>query len=315
MSSRDPKYRLHKPTGQAVVTIAGRDIYLGKHGTPESKAKYHRLLAERAASIAAVPAAEVESASVAPRDLSIAEMLAAYFDHAARYYRDAAGRATEELKNMRDAVRELSSFYGEASARDFGPLKLQAVREHMIRSGLSRRVINARVHRIRRVFRWAVSQEMIPGSVVVNLDAVEALRAGRTEAPERPPVAPVPVETVEATLPYLPGPVAAMVRLQLLTGCRPGEIASMRGCDLIPGEPTWEFRPAHHKGAWRGKTRVIPLGPRAVEIIKPFLSTDTTAPLFPPANAVAAMRKRRGEARMSVTVWEGTTFSASWAPD
>jgi hypothetical protein len=48
MGSRDPKYRLHHPTGQAVVTIDQRDIYLGKHGTPESKAKYHRLLAERA---------------------------------------------------------------------------------------------------------------------------------------------------------------------------------------------------------------------------------------------------------------------------
>ncbi len=31
---RVPKYRLHRPTGQAVVTLNGRDTYLGKHGTP-----------------------------------------------------------------------------------------------------------------------------------------------------------------------------------------------------------------------------------------------------------------------------------------
>lgn len=29
-----PSYRLHKPTGQAVVRIDGRDFYLGKHGGP-----------------------------------------------------------------------------------------------------------------------------------------------------------------------------------------------------------------------------------------------------------------------------------------
>ena len=28
-----PSYRLHKPTGQAVVRLDGRDVYLGKHGT------------------------------------------------------------------------------------------------------------------------------------------------------------------------------------------------------------------------------------------------------------------------------------------
>ena len=44
--TRFPSYRLHKATGQAVVTIAGRDIYLGEHGTTESKATYRRVIAE-----------------------------------------------------------------------------------------------------------------------------------------------------------------------------------------------------------------------------------------------------------------------------
>jgi hypothetical protein len=29
---RAPSYRRHKPSGQAVVTLSGRDIYLGKWG-------------------------------------------------------------------------------------------------------------------------------------------------------------------------------------------------------------------------------------------------------------------------------------------
>jgi integrase len=73
-----------------------------------------------------------------------------------------------------------------------------------------------------------------------------------------------------------------MVRLQLLSGCRAGEVMTIRGCDLTPGEPLWEYRPVSHKGSWRGKSRVIPLGPKAVEIIKGFLTTDTQAFLFDP---------------------------------
>lgn len=43
----DPKYRHYKPKNLAVVRIDGRDHYLGKYGSPESREKYHRLLAER----------------------------------------------------------------------------------------------------------------------------------------------------------------------------------------------------------------------------------------------------------------------------
>ena len=41
-----PKYRKHRSSGQAVVTLNGRDFYLGPHGTKASKLQYDRLLAE-----------------------------------------------------------------------------------------------------------------------------------------------------------------------------------------------------------------------------------------------------------------------------
>ncbi len=41
-----PSYRRHKPTGQAVVTLDGRDIYLGKYGTKASRVEYDRLISE-----------------------------------------------------------------------------------------------------------------------------------------------------------------------------------------------------------------------------------------------------------------------------
>jgi hypothetical protein len=46
MRLRQPKYRLHKARNCAVVTIAGRDHYLGTYDSPTSWEAYHRLVAE-----------------------------------------------------------------------------------------------------------------------------------------------------------------------------------------------------------------------------------------------------------------------------
>jgi hypothetical protein len=40
MSARTPRYRLHKPTSQAVVTLSGKGFYLGRFGTATSRAEY-----------------------------------------------------------------------------------------------------------------------------------------------------------------------------------------------------------------------------------------------------------------------------------
>jgi hypothetical protein len=41
-----PKYRKHKASGQAIVTLAGVDHYLGPHGTKAAKRQNDRLIAE-----------------------------------------------------------------------------------------------------------------------------------------------------------------------------------------------------------------------------------------------------------------------------
>ena len=48
--SRVPKYRRHKPTGQAVVTLNGKDHYLGRWNSKASRAAYERLVGEWLAS-------------------------------------------------------------------------------------------------------------------------------------------------------------------------------------------------------------------------------------------------------------------------
>ena len=54
-----PAYKEHKASGQARVRVNGRDVYLGKYGSQESKAEYRRICAELEASPAAATAAPI----------------------------------------------------------------------------------------------------------------------------------------------------------------------------------------------------------------------------------------------------------------
>jgi integrase len=88
-----------------------------------------------------------------------------------------------------------------------------------------------------------------------------------------------------------------MIQLQRLTGARPGEVCSMRACDIDMSGKVWLYRPAQHKTRHRGKERVIALGPQAQEIIRPFLQLDTQAYLFSPRRALEEKRLAARAAR------------------
>lgn len=65
-AKRVPSYRLHKPTEQAVVTLSGRDLYLGQHGSDASHEAYARAVAEwEARGRMPAPPAAARSASLA----------------------------------------------------------------------------------------------------------------------------------------------------------------------------------------------------------------------------------------------------------
>src|SRR5262245_43607198 len=294
--SHIPSYRLHKQSGQAVVTLPDglggrRDVLLGAYGTPASRAEYARVLAEWEANGRRLPQAQ------AGADLTVNEMILRFWRWAEQHYRDAEGNLGRELENLKDALKPLRRLYGHAAAADFGPLALRVVQQDMAQSGLSRGVVNARVNRARRVFKWAVSYQLIPASVYEALRTVPGLQRGRGEALEADPVKPVSAAHVEATLPFLPAPVAAMVRLQLLTGCRPGEAMALRAIDLTMSGTVWTYRPVGHKNKHRGLDRVVFLGPQAQEVVRPFLTTDLQAYLFSPRAHVEAVRRRRAEGR------------------
>ena len=274
MSVRTPSYRLHKPTNQAVVTIDGRDFYLGVYNSSKSRAEYDRLIAEWLSNGRSLPGGP-----------TVNELLLAYLLHAEGYYRK-DGKPTRELENIKHAVRPLRKLYGHTLAREFGPLALKSLRASMIEGGLCRNEVNKRIGKIARIFRWAVENELVPANVHHGLKAVSGLKKGRTEARESEPVRPVPEAHVEAVRPFVASQVWSMIELQRLTGMRPGEVCQMRTCDIDRSDKVWSYRPRTHKTEHHGRSREIPLGPRAQAIVEPWLKTDKDLYLFSPREAL-----------------------------
>ena len=84
----------------------------------------------------------------------------------------------------------------------------------MINDGLARRVINQRIGRIKRMFKFGVAEEIVSATVLHALQSVDGLREGRTEAPDYEPIKPVSDEQIELLTPFLSNVVAAMLQVQ-----------------------------------------------------------------------------------------------------
>ena len=297
LNKSQPKYRHYRPKNLAVVRIDGRDRYLGAYDSPESWEKYHRLIAEHMALASESPRTQMQP-SFGRGDLSVSELVNRYRQFAEQYYVK-NGKATKELADMKYACRPLRTLYGTVPVAQFGPLALKAVREYMISNeNLSRGVVNHRINRIRRVFKWGVSEELVPSSIFEALRSVQGLRFGRCNARETEPVRPVPWADVEPVLPVVSRQVATMIQLQWLTAMRPCEVVSMQAADIERNGDIWVYEPADHKNRWRGHRRLIPLGPKAQELLCPFLKQSTDGCIFSPRQAesernTARKRNRR----------------------
>jgi integrase len=259
----NPKYYKHKASGQAVVSIDGQDFYLGPWKSRASRDAYDRLIGEYLAN--------GRRLRPRPDDLTVGEVIERFWEYAQAYYRRPDGTRTQEVGLFKNALDPLNRLYGPTPAFDFGPKKLEAVRNAMVEKDWSRGTINKAVNRVRAMFNWAVAQELIPASNLAALKALKGLCAGRTNARETAPVQPVSDAVVDATLPFLSPTVRAMVQLQRLTGARPGEICKMRTVEIDCSESEWKYTPASHKNSHRGQQLTIFIGSKGQEILRPFL--------------------------------------------
>jgi integrase len=185
------------------------------------------------------------------------------------------GQPTKQLERVKRSLRFVKELYGYSKAATFGPLALKAIREQMIAKDWARSHVNDCCGCIKRCFKWGVENELVPPIVYQALQCVAGLKRGRSAAREGNKVLPVPEEVVDATLPYMLTPVQAMVKLQRLTGMRPGEVVIMRPCDIDRSKGhVWIFRPESHKTEHHGIDRIVVLGPQAQVILSPFLFRD-----------------------------------------
>src|SRR5207247_5755949 len=101
----------------------------------------------------------------APSWLTLNEVMVAFWAHPEHHYRHPDGTPTSELNEYRRSLRPVKELYGHTPAAEFGPLALKAVRQRL-------------------VFKWAVSEELVPHGVYAALATVAGLAKGRSPARE-----------------------------------------------------------------------------------------------------------------------------------
>ncbi len=270
--STQPAYQFHI-SGQAKVRLDYTDFYLGPHGSPESYARYYALLAEYNANGQKAPVRQEtpeESVRMADSPILVRQVVEDY--------------RHRELPNMSLRNRQclgllcdlLVDRYGDIEVNEFGPRRLEHLRDILLTKGLGkkgkpncRRQANDHTSSIVRMIEHGVCREMVPPERIVALRSLKPLRPG--QAKDNPPRKPVPLQVVAATMPNLPASLQAVVRIQLATAARPGEILKMRPMDIDRSGQVWFYRPQKHKTTHHGKVRAIPLVEDAVAALAPFL--------------------------------------------
>lgn len=269
-----PKMLRHTATNRAYArwSTSGRESvrYFGPWGSKEAAAAYRRFAVEWAA------AGELRGGGATATH--VCELVAAYLEHVARYYvRD--GKPTSEQHNQRSGLRVLLELYPDLPVAEFKPRHLKACQQAMVAKGWVRTTVNRHTWTITKCFSWGVAEELVAAEVADALAHVPNLQAGRTAAPDAPPVMSVPAERIAAALPHLdPDParravLEALVRVHELTGCRPGELCAMTAGAIDTAGDVWCYRVTDkntHRQAKR-RPRVVWIGPRAQALLKPFL--------------------------------------------
>ena len=112
-----PKYRKHRASGQAIVSFAGKDHYLGPHGTKASHMLYDRLIAEFLSANRQI----VEPALA--QSITLIEVLAAFWSHCKIYYVK-EGKPTNGQYAFKIIIRDVRHAYGNSAEIEFGPKSL-----------------------------------------------------------------------------------------------------------------------------------------------------------------------------------------------
>jgi hypothetical protein len=139
----------------AVVYHNSRPIYLGFHGSPESKVAYARVVAE----LQTNSTSPAISPQVREKHVTLRELTAAFLDYAQ------ANIDPVSYGHCRVVVLDfLDKLYGDNTPVDsFKPSCLTLVRKEMMQSGrYCRRTVNDHTRRIVSIFAWGVEHDFVP---------------------------------------------------------------------------------------------------------------------------------------------------------
>src|SRR5262245_43573547 len=186
--SHQPAYRHYKPKNLAVVRIDGRDHYLGRYDSPESRQRYYELLAKRerepaVTKIATLPPVEPSTESEDPGEVTVTMLVVAFWKWAQKRYRKSDGTPTREAGNYKPVIKRLRRKYGKLPVAKFGSRRLLAFRDGLIsatsaktKTKLTRSTINAMIRKVQVIFRWGVSRELVPIKVLQRLETLVPLQ-------------------------------------------------------------------------------------------------------------------------------------------
>jgi integrase len=261
---RKPQYAycLHRPSGQAYVRIRGRIHYLGKFGSHDSRVRHQNIVA-----------AELNGRALedSARPLSVGELCERFVLAMQREH----GKRSWWADIARSVALTVCAKHAGMEAAAFGPKSLQDIQQAMLKEDrLTRYGINRRKQHIVAMFKWAVSEELVPPSVWHALQAVKAIRRGKGR--DNPPRVPADSAAVDAVVSHLTANgnegAALCVRFMRATGCRPGEAFAATAADfrLSDALPTYTVR--EHKNTHRGMERIVPLNTAAVAVVREALA-------------------------------------------
>lgn len=275
--SAQPAYHFHV-SGQARVILAGKEFYLGVHDSPESWAKYYALLAEYNSNGRKAP--EVPNSSGGNKE-HLEDQPTRIRDVTADFRTRVLSKMDQQCGHyyaFRRVVNLLDQIHGDETPDQFGPRKLEAIRDIFVIEDHSRSYVNECITKVIRVFRHGVRRELVTADRIVALESLPPLKHGECrEGKKRPKVT---IEAIQATLPFLSKVAQDMLKLQLATAMRPSEVFRMTLGQIDRSGETWFYRPDSHKTEHHGKKKAIPLSSQAVEILQPYLFRDDDELLF-----------------------------------
>jgi integrase len=299
-----PKYCKHAPSGQAVVFIDRKTVYLGPYGSPESRQRY----SEELAKLSAPAQVDAEDKAPSASGTTVSDLCMEFVRRKFPSYKTSTGQESAEKDCCRGAMRIMRKLYGETPVDKFGPSRLSKVRERMIELGWKRRFINKQIGRIRYIFRLGVSWEIVPETVYRALATMDALKPGESDAPESVPREAVPLEHISAVKSHLRERNRDLVDLLLLTAARPGEILALTTSVIDRKGDVWVADFKKHKTARHGHFRAIHFGLRAQSILLKYLK-----PLNPDERLFPIQRKTFGSAVKAASVKAGVpAFTPHW---